>query len=94
MPSLERDDVEASLKRKGFVEEAGDHKFYRLVVGGQTTGICTKTSRGKKYKTLGKDLVGHMAKQLFLTTKQFQQLVECTLSHEEYVALLQSRDEL
>lgn len=56
MPPLDRDDVEAGLKKKGFTEEDGDHRFYKLNVGDKYTGIFTKTSRGKKYKTLGDDL--------------------------------------
>jgi len=94
MPSLERDDVEASLKRKGFDEHEGDHRYYRLMVNGKYSGIFTKTSRGKKYKSLGKDLVAQMAKQLFLTKKQFEELVECTLTQEEYLKLLVARGEL
>lgn len=94
MPSLERDDVEASLKRKGFVEENRDHRFFKLFVNGKYTGIYTKTSYGKKYKSLGKSLVSDMAKQLYLTTKQFESLVDCTLSGEGYLELLRQRGEL
>lgn len=93
MPALERDDVEASLRQKGFEQEENDHKFFKLMVGGQYTGIYTKTSRGKKYKTLGNDLVGKMARQLRLTTGQFVELVECSISYEQYVVLLRELGE-
>jgi predicted RNA binding protein YcfA (HicA-like mRNA interferase family) len=94
MPPLERDEVEAGLKKKGFAEEDGDHRFYKLKVGERYTGIFTKTSRGKKYKTLGDDLVSAMAKQIKLTRKEFIDLVSCPMSHEQYLALLKERDEL
>ncbi len=94
MPSLPRDDVEASLKKKGFNQEEGDHRFYKLIVGGKYTGICTKTSRGKEYKSLGDNLVSQMARQLRLTTKEFVSLVDCTLSGPAYVELLREHGEL
>lgn len=94
MPSLKRDDVEASLKRKGFAEEERDHRFYKLVVGGKYTGIFTKTSRGKSHKTLTNILVNQMAKQVKLTTQEFVGLVDCSLSEAQYVDLLRQRDEL
>lgn len=90
MPSLERDDIEAGLKKKGFVEaDTGrDHRFYKLYVAGKYTGIQTKTSRGTKYKTISTGLVAHMARELKLTSKQFQDLIRCPLSFEGYVELL------
>ncbi|GMV15498.1 MAG: hypothetical protein AMXMBFR56_37220 [Polyangiaceae bacterium] len=95
MPSLERDAIESSLTKKGFKEEpGGDHRFFRLIVDGKYTGIVTKTSRGgKKYRTLGDNLVKKMATQVQLTTQEFVKLVECTMTAEEYVALLRERGE-
>jgi len=96
VPSLERDDIESSLRKKGFLEEdGGDHRSFRLMYQGKYTGIFTKTSRGsKKYKTLSSDLVSKMALQLKLTTKEFASLVECSMSGDQYVALLEEREEL
>jgi hypothetical protein len=95
MPSLKRDDVESSLARKGFTEEAGkDHRYFRLLHQGKDTGIYTKTSRGTGYKALGDGLVSSMAKQLKLQTKEFVQLVDCSLSAEDYLALLAKKGEL
>jgi predicted RNA binding protein YcfA (HicA-like mRNA interferase family) len=94
MPSLERDDIESSLLKKGFTAEEGDHRFFKLVAAGKYTGIYTKTSRGKKYKTLSSELVSKMASQLELTTKEFVSLVDCSLSGEEYLRLLEERDKL
>lgn len=94
MASLERDIVESGLTEKGFVREDRDHRFYFLYVDGKYTGIYTKTSRGKGYKTLGNDLVSAMAKQVKLSKPQFVELVSCTLSREEYLNLLREQDAL
>jgi len=94
MASLERDAVESSLKKKGFVVEERDHRYFMLYADGQYTGIHTKTSRGTGYKTLGSNLVGKMAEQLKLTTQQFVELVRCPLSAAEYIALLNQKNEL
>lgn len=62
---------------------------------GKDTGIYTMTSRGgKKYRTLGNDLVSSMAKQLRLQTKEFVKLIDCTMTGKAYLALLEERDEL
>ena len=58
-----------------------DHNwFYPIDERGKITIIRTKTSHGggKKYKELGDDLVGKMARQLKLTTKQLREFVSCT----------------
>jgi predicted RNA binding protein YcfA (HicA-like mRNA interferase family) len=95
MPSLERDDVEASLAKKGFAKETNkDHRYFRLLHGGRVTGIYTKTSHGSGHKTLSDGLVSRMAKQLNLQTKEFVQLVDCSLSAEDYLALLARKGEL
>lgn len=94
MPSLKRDDVESSLAKKGFVKVTDkDHRYFRLYYEGKYTGIYTKTSHGSGYKQLGDNLVSSMAKQLKLQTREFAELVDCTLSQAEYLALLASRGE-
>lgn len=95
MPSLERDDVESSLSKKGFREQAGgDHRYFRLFYGDKDTGIYTKTSRGTGYKSLGNDLVSKMAKQLKLRTGDFVRLIDCSMTYEGYVAPLLEKGEL
>lgn len=89
---LDRSDIEASLKKKGFVEVDGSHRFYTLMVDGRKSGITTMTSKGTKYKTLGDPLVAAMARELKLNKKQFIQFVDCKISGEEYLVLV--RDEL
>lgn len=94
MTWLKRRDVEAALKKKGFTVEERDHRYYRLLVDGEPTGIYTKVSTGKKYRDLGRDLVTLMAKQLKLTRKEFADLVSCEITADRYLALLRERDEI
>ena len=90
--SLERADVVGALTAKGFKEQPDrSHDYYWLYVDGKKTQINTHVSRGTAYKTLGDDLVWAMAKQLKITTKQFRQLVECTLSEVGYIAAVRSQ---
>jgi hypothetical protein len=93
MPSLERDAVESSLKKKGFVVEERDHRYFRLMHDGRYTGIFTKTSRESNHKRLDSGLVNMMAKQLELRSKEFVSLVECPLTQAAYIELLRERGE-
>ena len=94
MPSLDRDSVESSLVKKGFIESGGDHRYFKLMHDGRYTGICTKTSRGSGHRIIQEGLVSQMAKQLKLRTKEFVELVECSLSGDGYIALLRDGGEL
>ncbi len=96
MASFERDEIERSLKKKGFQESdrGKDHRFYKLYAEGKYTGIMTKISRGTKYKTLSSGLIGAMARQLKLETSEFANLIKCPLSYEAYLQILRSRGEL
>lgn len=93
--SLERDDVESKLSVKGFrLQDDRDHRFYWLHIDEAKQAIYTKVSTGTKYRTLGNDLVLAMARQVRLTTKEFRQLVECSLTAEGYLELLRARGHL
>lgn len=65
--------------------------LFALRVDGKRTGIATHTSHGSKYKVLSDDLVKYMAAQVKLTKAEFVQFVNCTLTFQQYVALLRSR---
>lgn len=93
--NLERSKVKENLPKKGFVEQDDrNHVFYHFKHDGKKTHIRTHVSHGSKYKTLGNDLVSKMAKQCKLTTKNFRSLAECTISHEEYIKLLEEAGEI
>lgn len=93
--SLERTLVMDNLPKKGFVEQDDrDHIFYHFHHDGKKTHIRTHVSHGSKYKTLGNDLVGQMAKQCKLTSKNFRGLAECNVSHQDYINLLKDAGEI
>ena len=81
-------DVAAGLLRKGFVSKENDHTFYQLFVDGKKTIVSTKISHGEK--EIFDPLLGMMARQLKLTRRQFNDLVDCPLEFEEYVKLLRA----
>lgn len=83
--------VEAALLKKGFESEEGDHRFfYFLDSNGLRTTVYTKTSHGTGYRELGDPLLAKMAQQCRLTKHQFLQLVDCTLSADQYRAKLKA----
>lgn len=91
MTTVERRDVESALRKKGFVLEETDHRYYKLQVDGKYTGIQTKVSTGTKYKTLAASLVGLMAGQLRLSKAEFLDLVRCSIDGDAYVSLLEKK---
>lgn len=87
--------VEDALRRKGFVEEQKDHRYFYLYdEQGRRTAIFTKTSHSPSHKDLGAPLLGQMAKQCGLKLPEFLELVDCTLDEVRYRALLRDRGPL
>ncbi|MEP7219563.1 MAG: type II toxin-antitoxin system HicA family toxin [Bacteroidota bacterium] len=86
-------DVEASLRKKGFVQdERHHHYFIYQTLDGRKTTVRTRTSHSGK--ELGVQLLKLMARQCCLDRDQFQQLVDCPLSREQYETLLDDLGEL
>lgn len=79
-------DVATGLVNKGFRLRQNDHAFYHLYVDGKKTIISTKISHGEK--EIGDKLLGLMARQVRLPRSLFDDLVECPLTFDQYVALL------
>ena len=77
-------DVEHALLAKGFQQEGGKHRGFRLHVDGQRTGVATHTSHNDQ--EVNDFLQQMMAKQLNLPKGEFVRLVECTLSGDDYAA--------
>ena len=73
----------SALTSKGFLTSTNDHTFYILYVNGRKTSIRTKISHGKK--EYGKSLLGQMSKQLRLEPRQFERLIECPMSEQDYL---------
>lgn len=81
-------DVTAGLQHKGFQLRENDHSFFHLFVDGKKTIVSTKISHGEK--EISDSLLGMMARQVKLTRRQFNDLVDCPLTLEEYVKLLRA----
>ena len=77
-------DVESALKKKGFIQQEGNHHFFRYhTPDGQPTSIITKTSHSGK--DIGDNLLKAMSLQCKLqTAKEFLNLVDCPMSKEDY----------
>jgi hypothetical protein len=84
----DRKDIDASLQRKGFKRDDGDHHYYIYHnLAGQKTIKKTKISMGTSHKTIGDPLLGQMARQIGVTKSNFLELVDCTLDQVGYEAL-------
>lgn len=82
-----KQDVEQSLKRKGFVRREGDHHYFVYhTIAGLKTAIFTKTSHTPKMREIPDNLLGQMARQCRLSKSEFLDLVDCPLSREGYEA--------
>jgi hypothetical protein len=84
----ERKEIDASLQRKGFMRDDGDHHYYIYRnLAGLKTIKKTKMSLGSSYKTIGDPLLGQMARQIGIPKPKFLELVDCTLDQAGYEAL-------
>ena len=91
--SLDKKDIESGLPKKGFIKEQGKKhiKFFYYDKNGEKTSVITVMSRGS-YKEIGDRVVSDMAKQCRLSNGEFVDLVECSLSHEDYDQHLRNID--
>lgn len=89
MSVLETKQIDKALKKKGFVIEERDHHFYFYKNDGKKTSINTKTSHSAS--EIGNSLIKIMAKQLHLEKSEFERLIKCTLSGEEYKEILKEK---
>lgn len=85
-------EVLRALQRKGFQLENRNHVFCYLWVGGKKTPVYTKVSHGSK--ECGSALQSCMAHQLHLSNSEFEDLMDCPLSYETYVAMLRRQGQL
>ena len=84
--------IERALRKKGFVEQQGDHHYYTYYTStGVRTGIFTKTSHTPHMKEIPDNLLSQMAGQCKLSTPEFCNLVDCPLSREAYEKLLKEK---
>ena len=84
MTTRDKRKVESALRRKGFkTDETHHHRFVYHASDGRTS-IRTHTSHSRRYKTLGDDLLGEMARQCRVSKADFLRLVDCELTREGY----------
>lgn len=86
-------DVRRNLPPKGFaVEDSTHHVYFRFLRNGKKTRYYTYISHGKPDEDVGDGVVRSMKMQLGLSTaRQVRELVECTMSGDQYLdALIQS----
>jgi hypothetical protein len=87
--------VESVLKKKGFQESEGDHHYFiYFTQDGKKTRAITKTSHTRKMKDIPDSLLGQMAKQCYLPKQQFLDLIDCSLTQEDYEKILYSQEKL
>jgi predicted RNA binding protein YcfA (HicA-like mRNA interferase family) len=79
-------DMKAALSKKGFREAKSHHSFFILYIGEKKTTIRTKFSHG--VSEYGEDLLQKIAKQLKLSRKLLDDLLDCPLSYEDYIQIL------
>ena len=89
MPVIKSEKIKASLKKKGFEQNNGDHQYYTLYHDGKKTQIFTKISHGKN--EVGEPLLGMMSKQTRLSKKDFADLINCPLSKEKYLEMMRTQ---
>ncbi len=74
--------------RKGFLLSESRHQRFRYYsLDGDKTNMVTLMSHGSD-GDIGDRLLAEMARQLHLTRRQFDQLIDCDLSQADYEAMM------
>ena len=90
-----RDDVVTALTKKGFAQSNNDHmKFTFINTAGKKTQVWTKISRGSSHRDIGVPNLSRMARQGKLSNTDFDRLLDCPLSREEYEDMLVSQNHI
>jgi predicted RNA binding protein YcfA (HicA-like mRNA interferase family) len=80
--------VTRGLLRKGFRLTESRHRRFRYYnMNGERTRVVTLTSHGSE-RDLDDRLLAKMARQLRLTRRQFDDLIDCRLAQGDYEAML------
>ena len=81
-----------NLKKKGFSEaenKSDDHKWVLFV---HKDKIIARTKISHGASDLGDSLIKAMAKQCYLSKDEFVKFVQCTLSHNDYLEILDTKN--
>lgn len=90
MKTAKTRDIERSLLKKGFKKDEGDHHYYHLYVDDKKTAIFTKLSHSKN--EVDEFILRMMTKQVKLNRQQFEDLINCPLSYENYIKILRENN--
>lgn len=83
--SSDRRKVLKSIEKKGFTRvREGKHIILKFFLDGEPTLIRTLLSHGTNHRTVSSGLLSQMARQCKLNSKQFKDLIECSLTKQEY----------
>ena len=83
--------VESALLAKGFRFRNSRHrKLYFYTVQGESTAVSTLLSHGGD-RDVNDRLLAQMARQCRLSRREFDRLIDCPMSQQEYEALLVER---
>lgn len=86
MRPRKRYELDSALQGKGFRRRDSNHIFYEMLDCGKLTDIRTKISHS--HREVSKGLQRQMARDLYLSSGQFDDLIECPLSHQDHKELL------
>ncbi len=78
--------VVSGLKAKGFSEDREGHHIFLIyeTLSGHKTEIRTRISHQSGGGDISDNLLARMARQMKLSRRDFDHLVDCPLSREEY----------
>lgn len=81
--------VERGLLRKGFLLTDTHHRrfIYHTLDGDEPQPVTTIMSHGAD-RDISDRLLAQMARQLHLTRRQFDDLIDCTLAQADYEAMM------
>jgi hypothetical protein len=92
MPARNKNKVKRALEKKGFnCETNKDHLVFSFYLNGKRRAR-TRVSHGSKSKDIDASLISQMATQCDLTTNEFLELVDCTLSQDQYITKLSTKN--
>ena len=89
---IPRKKIEQSLKKKGFVNDQNDHRYFYHEYNGKRTGVYTYTSYGSNYKDYGMSLIKLLKRELKLdSTMDAMNFLKCPMTQQQYEKKLKNK---
>jgi hypothetical protein len=89
---IPRKKIEKSLKKKGFVNDQNDHRYFYHEYNGKRTGVYTYTSHGSKYKDYDNSLIKLLKRELKLdSTMDAMNFLKCPMTQQQYEKKLKNK---